>query len=357
MSIEPFVLIPSALTRVATGGVAVTAVFGPFLGGIITNPYTAEDQGIDEVEVLWIDLVQTATPGTNTTSYPLQPGQSYNLPKGDTRSVSVWAATSGHRFSAVVLQYPTPFPPAPQPGNFPPSEPTSLTATLPSYLYVQYNDDANLQAWVRAYNTLAQEAVNWFNDTPLPIYTSTAISGSLLDWVGLGLYDTPRPALSSGQNRNVGPLNTYAFNEITYNTLRTIGPQDIAVTTDDVYKRIITWGFYKGDGKVINVRWLKRRIMRFLNGLNGTSFNVDQTYQISVTFGVNRQVNIRLLNGQRNVTGGAFYNGFALNEMPYNQLDSYFTNFTLLANAQIFKEAVDSSVLELPFQFDYVVSI
>lgn len=354
--IEPFNIIPAATTRIPQGGKAVTAMFGPMLGGIITNPYTAEDQAVDTVEVLWVDLVQDASP-TNTTSYPLQPGQTYTLPRGDVTSVSVYAETTGHRFSAVVFQPVVPYPPAPQGGTFPPSEPTSLRFTIPSYLYQQYNDDENLQAFVRSYNELSQEYVNWFNDINLPIYTSDTITGDLLDWVAQGLYGVYRPALSSGQNRNIGPLNTYAFNELTYNTIRTIGPNDIAVTSDDVFKRIITWGFYKGDGRVINVRWLKRRIMRFLNGLNGTSYNVDQTYQISVTFGVNNQVNIRLLNGQRNITGGAFYNGFALNEMPYNQLESFFTNYTLLANAQIFKEAVDFSVLELPFQFDYVVTI
>ena len=354
--IEPFNIIPSAVSRVPLGGAAVTAMYGPMLGGIITNPYTAEDQGLDAVEVLWVDIVQEASPNS-TTSYPLQPGETYNLPRGDTSSVSVYAETTGHRFSAVVFQPVVPYPPAPQPGTFPPLGPTSLRFTIPSYLYQQYNDDEDLQAFVRAYNTLSQERVDWFNTINLPIYTSPSISGDLLDWVAQGLYGVYRPALSSGKNRNVGPLNTYAFNEITYNTIRTIGPNDIAATNDDVFKRIITWDFHKGDGRVINIRWLKRRIMRFLNGENGTSYNVDQTYQISITFGVNNQVNIRLLNGQRNVTGGAFYNGFALNEMAYNHLVSYFTNYTLLANAEIFKEAVDSSVLELPFQFDYVVSI
>ena len=43
--------------------------------------------------------------------------------------------------------------------------------------------------------------------------------------------------------------------------------------TDDVFKRILTWHFYKGDGKNFSVRWLKRRIWRFLQGANGTDFD------------------------------------------------------------------------------------
>lgn len=53
-------------------------------------------------------------------------------------------------------------------------------------------------------------------------------------------------------------------------------------TSDDTYRRIITWAFYKGDGKVFTPTWLKRRINRFLNGANGTDVVNDTQYNISV---------------------------------------------------------------------------
>ena len=241
--------------------------------------------------------------------------------------------------------------------TFPPAGPSTLLATIPSYLYEQYSDDSDLQAFVRAYNELAQAYVDWFNQLDLPIYTKVQISGALLDWVAAGLYGMVRPTLSSGGNRDLGAFNTYAFNVMPFNTRRIIGPQNVAATNDDIFKRILTWHFYKDDGKVFNIRWLKRRVMRFLNGVNGTSYNVDQTYQISVTFGVGNQANIRLLNGVRVLTGGAFLNGFAFNTLAFNERTSEFTSFAELQNAEIFKEAADSGALELPFQYSWVVTI
>ena len=138
-----------------------------------------------------------------------------------------------------------------------------------------------------------------------------------------------------------------------YNARRSIGPIDVTVTTDDVFKRIMTWNFYKGDGNVFNVRWLKRRIMRFLIGVDGTAPNVDQTYIVSVTFG-NGQIAIRITVGTRSILGGALYNRFGYNRMGYNVL---LTTFNPAADpppfASVLKEAIESGVLQTPFQFSF----
>ena len=281
-----------------------------------------------------------------------------------------------------------------------------MVGTIPSYLYQEYSDDDDLQAFVSAYNTIAQQYIDTFNQINLPIYTGPLIVGSLLDWVAAGLYGFDRPSLSSGLNRNLGPFNTWALNTIPFNAYKLIGNANITVTTDDIFKRIITWNFFKGDGNVINIRWLKRRIMRFLYGINGANVNVDQAYQISITFGmVNRvelqpiigkrtltggsilnsfafnsmqfnaiqtnvnieqttiefsetdQVDIQLISGNSVLIGGAILNRFALNSMPFNTIQSSFTPLTPLPNAAIFKEAMDAGVLQLPFQYKYIVSI
>lgn len=352
----PLAVFRGAASRVATGGEAVTAIYGPVVGGLILNPAIAADQGLPVVEVLYIDLVNPASLGESATTIPLQPGQFYTVPAGITAQVSVNAASSGHRFNAIIWQPQTPFPPTPPPpAPFPPAGPTSLTKVIPSYLYQEYADDDDLQAFVSAFNALAQRYVDWFNQIGLPIYTD--LSGTLLDWVGTGLYGLPRPTLSSGRNRFIGPLNTWALNSFPLNKLKIIGPQDVAVTSDDIYKRIITWHFYKGDGKVFNVRWLKRRIMRFLIGVNGTAPNIDQTYQISVSFGTGNQVNITFLAYVRNVIGGALLNRFAINTTPLNSIKTKFTTLPPLPNVNIIEQAINSGVLELPFQFDYVVSV
>ena len=355
--IDPTSLYRTVVSVVPEAGVPVVVMYGPVAGGMITNPRSAEDQGLAVVEVLWVDVTGPATLGTSPTSIPIQPGQTYTIIPGQTTNVSVAAASAGHKFSGVVYQPATPYPPAPQPGNFPPAGPTTLTKTIPSYLYQQYADDEDLQAFIAAYNQLAQEYVAWFAAVGLGVYTSDEIAGSLLDWVAAGLYGMVRPSLSSGRNRNLGPLNTYGFNVLPLNTRRSVGPQNVTVTTDDIFKRIMTWNFYKGDGKTFNVRWLKRRIMRFLTGPNGTAPNVDETYVISVTFGPNGAVSIRIANGSRVILGGALYNRFGFNTMTYNGLRTQFVpGPDPLPYQSIFKEAVESGVLQLPFQNTFSVA-
>lgn len=357
MAASPVKLYRTNVSVVSTGGVAVDVMYGPLLGGMIVNPQLAQDQGLDQAEVLYVDIVNPAGLRATATTVALQPGQTYTIPRGDIARVSANAQSSGHKFSAYVVQ-PVPTDPVIPPGPvFPPEVPTSLLKTIPSYLYVQYNDDDDLQAFVRAQNTLTQNYVDWFNSINLPIYTGAPISGMLLDWVARGLYGQIRPALASGRNKNLGPLNTFMLNVIPLNSIRSVGPKDVAATTDDIFKRIITWNFLKGDGKVVDIRWLKRRIMRFLNGVNGTNVNPNNTYQVSVTFGVNNQVNIRLIKGYRTVTGGALLNGFALNTVPLNKLLTQYQNILPLQNAKVLKDAIDSGALQLPFQYTYVVSI
>lgn len=356
MTAKPQALFPPAASIVPIGGVPVVAAYGPLLGGFLQNPIKAQDQDIAIAEVLYVDLINPAALEENDTTQALQPGQTFNIPANFTGNVSVNAATSGHRFSAVVIQTTPPFPPTPQTGVFPPAGPTSLTKVIPSYLYQQYKADAACQAFVDAYNAFAQGYVDWFNQTPLPVYTNPAIAGALLDWVALGLYGIARPALSSGRRRVIGPYNTWAPNTLPLNVQRILGPTDVVVTSDDIFKRILTWNLYRGDGITFNIRWLKRRIMRFLIGVNGTAPNVDNTSPISVTIGPGI-ISIQISQGTRKIVGGALYNRFMFNGMPLNRLITQFVpGPSPLPNENVLKEAIDSGVLQLPFQYEYVVS-
>lgn len=240
---------------------------------------------------------------------------------------------------------------------FPPSGPTSLQGNIPAYLYNEYNDDSDLQAFWAAYNTLAQQYVNWFVQVGLPVYTGPLIVGALLDWVAQGLYGISRPTLFSGRVRDIGAFNTYAFNTIPFDKRKVIGPSQYYATTDDVFKRVMTWLLFKGDGKLFNIRWLKRRVMRFLAGANGTNPNVDETYQVSVSFGVGGEVTIRLIDGIRKVTGGSLFNRFTFNSCAFNAIKTSFSPMAPLAYALTFQEAVNAGVLELPFQFEWTVAV
>ena len=145
--------------------------------------------------------------------------------------------------------------------------------TILSYLYTQYQDDLDLRAFVDSYNNLTQQYVDYLNTVNIPIYTG--LSGTLLDWVGAGLYGFPRPIIGSptGAIYNVG-----IYNQVKYGT----GNISVITTSDDIYKRILTWKLYRGDGFRMNTAWLKRRMKRFLIGINGTSPNVDNTFEISL---------------------------------------------------------------------------
>lgn len=352
-------LYPLAASKIANPGVPVTAAYGPLAGGAITNPQWAADQGLPRVEVLYVDVTGPAALGETETTLAIQPGQTFKIPPGQTTDVSVNAASAGHAFAGYVLQPPTPYPPTPQPGNFPPTGPTTLTALggMASYLYEQYQDDDDLQAFVSSFNELAQIYVGWFATTLLPVYTSDAISGSLLDWVAAGIYGMFRPSLSSGKNRDLGPLNTYGLNEIALNVRKTIGPINVTVASDDVFKRIMTWNFYKGDGNLFNARWIKRRIMRFLLGVNGTAPNVDQTYDVSVTFGPGI-ISIAITVGTRSIVGGALCNRFGCNEMACNAISTRFNPAPMqYALEPVLKQAIESGVLTFPFQYQVFISI
>lgn len=159
------------------------------------------------------------------------------------------------------------------------------TKIIPSYLYVEYQGDADLQAFVDSYNNIAQQYLDWFNTINLPIYTN--LSGLMLDWIGAGLYGFPRPTIGtpSGAIYNIGIYNT-----VTYDT----GSVGSIIVSDDVYKRILTWKLNREDGQYMNIDWIKRRCKRFLLGTNGTSPAINNTYEISVMILSNNTIEISI---------------------------------------------------------------
>ncbi len=240
-----------------------------------------------------------------------------------------------------------------------------LNATIPSYLYTQFNDDDNLQAFATAFNTLASEYAAFFASIGLPVYTG--IFGGLLDWVAQGLYGLSRPSLSFSTTRSIGAINTVLINTLPFNTFKRITDSSNIATTDDIFQRILTWHFYKGDGKTFNIRWLKRRIIRFLAGVNGTDVGTENTAQVSVIISGNN-VNIRItpgvrspakLNKNHQIINGApaLYNRFGYNATAFNSTLTSFQVGYSLAAAPAFQEAVASGAVELPFQYQFSVAI
>ena len=163
-----------------------------------------------------------------------------------------------------------------------PNSPTTITNTIPSYLYFEYQDDPDLPALISAYNTLTQNYLNWFNSIELPIYTG--LSGALLDWIAMGVYGYARPQLSTYTPYPlVGPTATYplAAHPLAYG-FKTASSSGTSAS-DDIYKRCLTWNFYKGDGFQFTIPWLKRRVYRFIYGVNGVNPSIAFTPNVSVT--------------------------------------------------------------------------
>lgn len=141
-----------------------------------------------------------------------------------------------------------------------------LTQTIPAYPYQQYADDDDIQALFGAYNAYTQTVIDWFNSINLPYYPG--LSGTTLQWVANGLYGTGKTQLASPVNPALGMLNTLELNTSVLDSY-TPSSETFYDLPDDIFKRILTWNLYKGDGKRFSMRWLKRRIARFLFGGNG----------------------------------------------------------------------------------------
>ena len=343
----PVQIIPSNNSVVSVGGTSVVAILGGVLGGAIANPATS-------TEPLYFDMTAPATTAESATTFVLQPGDSFILPGAMTNPTWVNAKTKGHIFSSFTVQNPTQFPPTLLPQSFPPAVSPTLSALIPSYLYQEYSDDDTLQEFVASFNQFAQDYIDTFNALNLPIYTAQIISGLLLDWVAQGIYGMSRPTLSSGKRRTYGPFGTEMFGALLFGSLKHSGPSNITVTNDDFFKRILTWHFFKGDGKTFNVQWLKRRVMRFLIGVNGSAPHIDYTPQISVTFGPGNEATIAIIEATFKVTSSSAFGGllFGSNKSAlFGHQALTVMPLPFVPNAVIFQEAVNTGALELPFQY------
>lgn len=224
-----------------------------------------------------------------------------------------------------------------------------LQVTLNSYLYQQYSDDEDLQAFVAVYNAATQTYIDWFNSVGLPFYPG--LTGDLLDWVAQGLYGLGRTSLESPPTGALGPPNSFVPNSLTPNAYSK-PTQTLYSVSDDLFQRILTWNFYKGDGKRFCIRWLKRRIMRFLLGTNGidpepwnSGFIVgcENTTPVSVAIS-GTTLTVTINQGLLSVLSPV-----APNIIPYFQL--------AFEAAAASAEQGEPGILELPADFTYVINI
>jgi len=204
-----------------------------------------------------------------------------------------------------------------------------VTQILPSYLYQQYNDDPDVGAFFTSYNTTAQAYLDYLTNLNLPVWTSISITDSLLDWVASSLYGFNRPVLTfGGVTLTNGVYNSNVYDLLPYDSAVIHGTSSIVTVSDDIFKRCLTWNLYKGDGFQFNVRWLKKRVIRFLSGFNGVSPRIDNTYNVSVTYNSNKSIVIGV------------------------------KSFYAPDIVQVLQAAITAQAVQLPFQYNFsVVSI
>ncbi len=150
------------------------------------------------------------------------------------------------------------------------------------YPYREYAEDVNIQAIFSSTNSMAQAYLDWFVNTPLGIYVSSGINGPLLDWIANGIYGIARPSYLSETSQNISGISMHPINVNAIDTAWVKVSGTLQVVTDDLYKRILTWFLYRNDGMVPSLLWLRRRIARFLYGLNGADTTVDNVQLISL---------------------------------------------------------------------------
>jgi hypothetical protein len=199
-----------------------------------------------------------------------------------------------------------------------------ITKNLPAYLYQQYNDDPDVSAFFTAYNNSSQINLDTLNNLNLPNYTTKF--GLLLDWVALGIYGLKRPVLPYQGTIAGGVYNEAEYDTAIYNENIIITPSGFYETTDDLFKRIITWNFYKGDGYQFNTTWLKNRVYRFLAQVNGIPAPIPNTYGISVVFSAGNVATIDVIDT------------------------------ALKPLAPIMQTAINSGALQVPFQYTFNVT-
>lgn len=230
----------------------------------------------------------------------------------------------------------------------------NITSTIKSYVYREYADDDNIAAFFGSYNALSQGNLDAINSYQLPIYLNQ--TGTLLSWSASSIYGVFRPSLSSGGPRSVGPINTFEFNAEEFNALSRVNSSTNFIADDLTYQRIIQWNTFKGDGFQFSVRWLKRRVERFLSG----AIFPDQTYGVSVTFPAPYHVLITVSESNRRLTGGAFFGTggpFGSTAMTFSDVETTPSIQTPAALARALKAAVNSGILRLPFQYTFTVQI
>lgn len=153
----------------------------------------------------------------------------------------------------------------------------------PAYPYQQFNDDADIVALFSSYNQLANTILDWLLSRPLACYMRESISAGLLDYAAYCIYGVRRYQIGYSNIDTIsGAIDTITINQLPIDGNAIAVHAGSTKLSDDIFKRILTWNFYRGDGTQFSIPWLKKRIMRFLTGTQGRAWRFNGTLPVSV---------------------------------------------------------------------------
>jgi hypothetical protein len=101
--------IPGMATITDDGGAAIQVCPGSFwssriVGGKITNPLDAADQGLQSAEPLFVDFTGPAYSYVTATTFELQPGDSVDIPENNPNGVWVCSPSDNHKFTCIIYR-------------------------------------------------------------------------------------------------------------------------------------------------------------------------------------------------------------------------------------------------------------
>ena len=229
-----------------------------------------------------------------------------------------------------------------------------LATIVPSYAYFQYADDVSIQAFISSFNSITQSYLNWFVNTPLAVYVLSTINGELLDWIGQSLYGYSRPLIvfKSIYGNVTGYYGSGAYGKTAYGKIRQkVTPGTAVSVNDDVYKRALTWHLYLGDGKQMTIQWVKRRIARFLYGVDGTDIPFDDLQNVSVAFST--------YQGHMGYYGSGAYGAVAFGKIKKTNYTHKTMTITLpnIPISSTLQALLLNGFLAFPFQVNLLVNI
>jgi hypothetical protein len=171
-----------------------------------------------------------------------------------------------------------------------------LMKITPSYPYKQlYSNDPLIVPFFNTYNIAAQYYLDWYNQNPIAIYTSPKVSGLLLNFVARGLYGLMRPTISNiTTTYGAAEMNSIEMNSQAMNGNSVTQDGTTEIVDDDIFKRMMTWHLYLGDGRQATMPWLRKRIARFIYGLNGADITNDFLQYVNLSFPSTNNIEIIL---------------------------------------------------------------